>query len=102
MNDSLSYILAASLQELFPQSEIEKIAATPKCFFCDVQFPGKFDSSLLSLLEERMREWVKRKISLNVLTMIPSNAAQMLEHHGHKKLAQKVRKEEGEIVLLQL
>ncbi len=102
MNESLSYILAASLKELFPKTEIDQIAATDRCFFCDLKFPEKFDARVLPLLEERMRQWVGKKISFNVVTMMPSNAAQMLEHHGEKKLAQKVKQEEGEVVLLQL
>ncbi len=57
---------------------------------------------MLPQLEERMRAWVSKEVPLKELTMLPSNAAQMLEHHGDKKLAQQVRREEGEVVLAQL
>jgi hypothetical protein len=102
MNQSLAYILAASIKELFPAAQIDQIVATPKCFFCDVAFPGEFRAALLPTLEERMREWVRKKLPFKVLTMMPSNATQMLEHHGDKKLAQKIKHEVGEISLLQL
>jgi hypothetical protein len=102
MNDSVSYILAASIKELFPGAEIEQICSTEKSFFCDLVFPGEFTPSILSLLEERMRQWAQKELTFNVLTMMPSNAAQMLDHHGDKTLAFKVRKEEGEVTLLQL
>jgi threonyl-tRNA synthetase len=102
MNESLSYILAASLKELFPKTEINHVAATERCFFCDIQFPGDFEVAMLPLLEERMREWIGKKISFHVLTMMPSNAVQMLEHHGQRSLAQKMKQEVGEVVLLQL
>ncbi len=49
-----------------------------------------------------MRQWIGKKMTFNVMTMMPSNAAQMLEHHDEKRLAQKVKQEEGEVVLLQL
>ena len=99
---SLSYLLAIALKELFPKAEIDQIRATSRCFFCDIRFDGEFSTSLMSLLEERMREWAEQKIPFQVLNMVPHNAAQLLEHHGEKKLAQQVRKKEGLIRLLQL
>ncbi len=102
MNQSLAYILAVSLKEIFPAVEIGQIAATPKCFFCDLIFPGNFNAAMMPPIEERMRQWVEKKLPFKALTMMPSNAAQMLLHHGDKKLAQKVKNEAGEVVLLQL
>ena len=99
---NLAYILAASIRELFPETEVGQVVATGECFFCDVHFSENFNSAMLSQLEERMRAWACKEISLKELTMLPTNAAQMLEHHGDKKLAQKVRQEEGEVVLVQL
>ncbi len=102
MNASLSYILAASLQELFPATEIQQIVGTSSCFFCDFKFSGEFTPAMLPLLEERMKAWVQKKLPFNEMTMIPSNAAQMVEHHGDKKFAFKLRKLTGEISLIQL
>ncbi len=102
MNVSLAYILAASLKELFPDTEIHQIVATPHCFFCDIQFKGTFSSSMLPIIEERMRQWIEKKLVFDVLTMTPMNAVQMLQYYGDKKLAQKIKKQEGEVTLLHL
>lgn len=100
MNQSLAYILAASIRELFPDAEIDQIVGTEKCFFCDLTFPGEFETSMMPVIEERMR--ANQNLEFQVLTMMPRNAGEMLEHHGEKKLAQKVRRQEGEITLLQV
>lgn len=102
MNESLAYILAVSLREIFPGGEIYHIEATPKCFFCDLKFPGNFTASVLSPIEERMRQWIGKQLPFKVLTMVPNNASEMLIHHGDKKLAQQVKTAEGEVSLLQL
>ena len=37
---------------------------------------------MLSLLEERMRDWVKKNLPIKTLEMLPANALQFLQHHG--------------------
>lgn len=102
MSSSLSYLLAVALRELFPAAEIGQIEATDSCFFCDCLFPDSFTPVMMSLLEERMRNWVSKKISFQSFEMMPTNAAQFLNHHGEPKLAEQVRHEDHLVTLLQI
>lgn len=99
---SLSYVLAASLRELFPDVDILQVKATSRCFFCDIRFPGEFSQKVMSFLEERMRSWVAQRKTFKVFEMVPSNAAQFMEHQGEKKLARLLRNERNLVALLQL
>ncbi len=84
---SCSAILAAALTEFFPAARLKSFQATEKCFFCDVIFPFTFEKEALPLLEERMRAWVKKNVSFQMLEMMPANAVQFLEHHGFPTVA---------------
>ena len=97
-----AYLLAISLRELFPQAEILQVQSTPSCFFCDVQFPGEFNFTIMGFLEERMRAWVAKKEAFKVFEMVSNNAAQFLEHQGEKRLGKELRGKKDLITLIQL
>ncbi|MBS0647603.1 MAG: hypothetical protein JSS10_00085 [Verrucomicrobia bacterium] len=99
---SCSVILAAALSDLFPAAQIRSCQATEKYFFCDVVFPFIFESEMIPLLEERMRSWVKKDLTFQVLEMMPSNAAQFLKHQGNTFAAESVRHENGLVQIIQL
>jgi len=99
---SLSYILAASLKELFPASELLQVKASGDIFFCDIRFPETFSADMLPFLEERMGVWAKSKKPFHVLEMLPENGAQFLESKGERALAEQCREKSGLVKILQL
>jgi len=76
-----SILLAASLKDLFPTVKQIDFQGTKKYFFADFILPFSINKEVLLLLEERMREWVKRDVPIHFLEMTSSNAVEFLLHH---------------------
>lgn len=92
MRRTASRILAAAVQELFPDSHPLEGAATPLGFYYDFKFSFAFREEFLTLLEEKMRCIAKEERSIQILEMMPRNAAEFLLHHQLPKRAEAARK----------
>jgi threonyl-tRNA synthetase len=92
--------LAAAACELFPQTALRGGEGTSKLFFYDFAFPFSFLSEFLPQLEEKMRRLLKQEGLFKILEMIPSNAADLLKHHGQFLLAEEVASVERALVTL--
>jgi len=77
-----SRILAAAVVELFPGTLLVQGGETPLGFYYDFIFPFVFKKEFLPLLEERMRQIKKEVRSIQLLEMMPKNAAEFLLYHG--------------------
>src|ERR1700746_679920 len=66
-------VLALAAVELFPDTLLFQGEGTYKTFFYDFHFPFPFQAEFLPLLEEKMRQIVRKDLDINVLEMVPGN-----------------------------
>lgn len=72
-------LLAAAVQDLFPEVRLLGGETTEPGFYYDFAFPFVFAEHMLIQIEERMRQM---KPQFRVLEMVPESAAAFLEHKG--------------------
>jgi hypothetical protein len=99
---SCSTILAAALADLFPDSKRLGFSGTEDCFYCDFTLPFPFRSEMVKLLEDRMRDWIKKKLPFVVKEMVSANAVKFLEHQGLFDEAEQARYSGSLVSLIEL
>lgn len=99
-NQKNSLFLAAAIAELFPQALLVDGQGTEACFFYDVLFPFDFETSLLGVIEDRMRMIHKEDRVIRSLEMTPNNAALWMEHQKQYLIAEKIKKNYTSLVTM--
>ncbi len=82
MQKVAAVLTAAAVLDLFPDVLLVEGGGSAYNFYYDFVFPFHFESHHLTLVEERVRSFLKKKINTKTLEMIPSNAAEFLLHLG--------------------
>jgi threonyl-tRNA synthetase len=83
-----SRILAAAALELFPATLLVQGGETSLGFYYDFIFPFQFKKEFFTLLEEKMRMIIKEKRPIQILEMVPRNAADFLAFHKQEMRAE--------------
>ncbi len=81
-NQTAAVLMASAVTELFPGALFVGGLGTPDRFFYDFHFPFEFQPNFITLIEERMRFILREKRPINLLEMVPANAAAMMRHRG--------------------
>lgn len=81
-------LLAAAVLDLFPRSQLLASSVHDFGFSYDFIFDFSFDSSLIPLVEERMRALVKERLSIEHQEMLGDNASSYFSHRGQEVKAQ--------------
>ncbi|MBS0620150.1 MAG: hypothetical protein JSS61_01655 [Verrucomicrobia bacterium] len=91
LRQTAAEVLAAAVSQVFPAAQLVRGEGTVSYFFYDFRFPFVFQKEMLTLLEERMRIFLKEKPEIRVMEMVPANAAALLMHRGRPEIAKGVR-----------
>lgn len=91
LRQSAAELLALSVIDLFPGALLVESVATELGFYCDFIATQPIDDHALSLIEEKMRAFIKQNIEVRALEMMREVAANYLTHHGQSIRAEIVR-----------
>ena len=95
MRRSAAEIFAFSLLEVFPDVQLIGGCETVYGFSYDFKAPFHFQEVFLRMIEEKMREVVKKGLLIEQTEMMPENSAQLFEHQNQCFLAQQAREASG-------
>ncbi len=87
---TVAEVLAVSVKDLFPGAFLLGGGATSLGFYYDFHFPFVFQKAFLSLIEQKMLTFSKKKISFVIKEMTPFCAKEFFLHRGEPLLASKV------------
>lgn len=82
-------LFAHALIEVFPEVQLIGGSETLFGFLYDFKAPFEFQKEFLSMVEERMREGVKRGVEIITTEMMPDNAAALFEHRKQPLMAKR-------------
>ncbi len=85
-----SKLLAQALTEVFPGTLLIKGAFSNVLFHYEAVLPQKIDKTMLCLLEEKMRGFIKAKPAIGVMEMMRQNAANYFNHHEQPIIAENI------------
>jgi threonyl-tRNA synthetase len=91
-------VLALSVCDLFPGTQLVESKATSLGFFYDFLIEQPIDQQALPLLEEKMRAVIKEDLQVEVLDMMRENAAQLFLHYDQSFKSEALLEAESNIV----
>ena len=86
-----------AVRAVFPKETYFGISSDPFGFACTFTYAGKFDASLLSLIESKVQQE-----PIQEMEMLASNAKEFFRHLGLEKLAEKAEGMEGLVQIARL
>ena len=97
MRCSAAEIFAFSLLEVFPDVQLVGGCETVYGFSYDFEAPFLFQEVFLRMIEEKMREVVKKGILIEQTEMMPENIALFFEHRSQRLQAHRARETSGNL-----
>lgn len=85
-----AFLTAAAIVKLQPKTQILRQKAAPWGFYCDCLLSSAPDKAFPLRIEECIGDWVRSQETLKKLEMVPSNAADYLEHLGQSCRAEAI------------
>ncbi len=80
-------LLAKTLIDLFPRSQILDSGATQIGYFCEFQLSQPLDDQAIMLIEEGMQRLIQSRVSIESVEMMAGNAATLFKHNKQFLLA---------------
>ena len=102
MNRYAVHLLALAIDQLFPGCVRGGGEPTDSVFYYSFQHEGKIPDDFLPYIEEKMRGLLKARPPYRIQSMIPSNAADLMESEGQPLLAERCLEEEGEVEVVRI
>jgi len=82
---SLSHLLAAAVLEMYPTTKLGIGPVIENGFYYDFEFPKPITDEVLGILEKRMKELVKEKLTFSKKSITPVEAAKKFKNAPYKK-----------------
>ncbi|MCF7851778.1 MAG: hypothetical protein K9M07_00890 [Simkaniaceae bacterium] len=76
-------VLAYIVKSLFSRTKLVGGGSNPVAFYYHFIFDFEFSDEIVRLIEENLRAFFNAPKSIEMMEMIPSNARELLKHHGH-------------------
>lgn len=84
LRHSASHLLAVAVNSLFPKAQLVSGEETSLGFYYDFFFPEPIHAEQLSVIEERMRDFIRQDLPIKMMEMMRKNAIEFFKHHQHE------------------
>lgn len=81
LRHSANELLALAICSLFPKAQLVSGETTSLGFYYDFFLPDPIGIEQLSVIEERMRDFMRQDLPIKVMEMMRKNAIELFKHH---------------------